>query len=474
MPNVKKHFTESNDKRIIPAVSKHKFSYDRKHGTVNKDLTVGKPSSVLWRFCLPLFGSIIFQQLYNIADSWVAGKFIGENALAAVGNSYEITLIFIAFAFGCNMGCSVVVSQLFGAKEHRQVKTAVSTAMLLTGTVCLVLMVFGLVGCRRLLALLNTPQEAMADSALYLNIYILGLPFMFFYNVATGTFAALGDSRTPFLFLALSSTANIGMDILFVTAFGMGVDGVAWATFICQGISCMLAMAVVLRRMRALTAGMGKVPLFSASLLKQIIAIAVPSTLQQSFISVGNLVIQGVINGFGTGVIAGYSAGVKLNNLVITSFTTLANGISNYTAQNIGAGKRERVRLGLQAGLKMVWLLCVPFCLLYFFAGEVLVRFFMDTPTEAALKTGIIFLRILSPFYFVASAKLAADGVLRGAGMMRQFMIATFTDLILRVALAILLSQTALQSTGIWCAWPIGWVIATALSLLFYKKAFHD
>ena len=294
---------------------------------MNKDLTVGKPSSVLWRFCLPLFGSIIFQQLYNIADSWVAGKFIGESALAAVGNSYEITLIFIAFAFGCNMGCSVVVSQLFGAKDYRQVKTAVSTAMLLTGAVCFVLMTAGLVGSRRLLALLNTPPNAMADSALYLDIYILGLPFMFFYNVATGTFAALGDSRTPFIFLALSSTANIGMDILFVTAFGMGVDGVAWATFICQGISCVLAMIVVLRRMRALSPGKDIAPLFSAVLLKKIIIIAVPSTLQQSFISVGNLVIQGVINGFGTSVMAGYSAGVKLNNLVITSFTTLANGI---------------------------------------------------------------------------------------------------------------------------------------------------
>lgn len=440
---------------------------------MNKDLTVGKPSSVLWRFCLPLFGSIIFQQLYNIADSWVSGKFIGENALAAVGNSYEITLIFIAFAFGCNMGCSVVVSQLFGAKDYRQVKTAVFTAMLMTGAVCLVLMVFGLAGCRGLLALLHTPQEAMADSALYLKIYVLGLPFMFFYNVATGTFAALGDSRTPFLFLALSSTANIGMDVLFVTAFGMGVDGVAWATFICQGISCVLAMVVVLRRMRTLTAGMSRAPIFSAALLKKIAVIAVPSTLQQSFISVGNLVIQGVINGFGTGVMAGYSAGVKLNNLVITSFTTLANGISNYTAQNIGAAKRNRVRQGLQAGLKMVWLLCVPFCLLYFFAGEALVRFFMDEPTELALKTGIVFLRILSPFYFVVSVKLAADGVLRGAGMMRQFMIATFTDLILRVTLAVLLSRTALQSTGIWCAWPIGWSIATALSLLFYKTAFR-
>ena len=192
--------------------------------TMNKDLTEGKPSSVLWRFCLPLFGSIIFQQLYNIADSWVSGKFIGEGALAAVGNSYEITLIFIAFAFGCNMGCSVVVSQLFGAKDYRQVKTAVSTAMLLTGAVCLVLMTAGLVGSRRLLALLNTPPNAMADSALYLDIYILGLPFMFFYNVATGTFAALGDSRTPFVFLALSSTANIGMDILFVTDLGVRLE----------------------------------------------------------------------------------------------------------------------------------------------------------------------------------------------------------------------------------------------------------
>ena len=469
----KRSFTERKAKRIIGTrANVRKFTENGKQETVNKDLTVGKPTTVLWRFCLPLFGSVIFQQLYNIADSWVAGKYIGENALAAVGNSYEITLIFIAFAFGCNMGCSVVVSQRFGAKEYRQMKTAVSTAMLLTGAVCLALMAAGLPSCRWLLALLNTPEEAMADSALYLDIYMLGLPFMFFYNVATGTFAALGDSRTPFLFLALSSTANIGMDILFVTVFGMGVDGVAWATFLCQGVSCALAMAAVLRRMRALTAGLGKAPLFSAALLQRIVAIAVPSTLQQSFISIGNLVIQGVINSFGTGVMAGYSAGVKLNNLVITSFTTLADGISNYTAQNIGAGKRERVRQGLRAGLKMVWLLCVPFCLLYFFAGGALMRFFMEEPTELALKTGVIFLRILSPFYFVVSAKLAADGVLRGAGMMRQFMISTFTDLILRVVLAILLSRTALQSTGIWCAWPIGWVIATGMSLFFYRRAF--
>ena len=439
---------------------------------MNKDLTVGKPSTVLWKFCLPLFGSVIFQQLYNIADSFVAGKFISENALAAVGNSYEITLIFIAFAFGCNMGCSVVVSQLFGAREYRDVKTAVSTAVLMTGAVCAVLMAAGLLSGAALLDALRTPAEVRADSLLYLNIYILGLPFMFFYNVANGTFSALGDSRTPFIFLAASSTANIGMDILFVAGFGMGVDGVAWATFLCQGVSCVLALLAVARRMRGLPGAGERAPLFSRSLLNRIVRIAVPSTLQQSFISVGNIVIQGVINGFGAGVMAGYSAAVKMNNLVITSFTTLANGISNYTAQNIGAGQQDRVKEGLKAGLKMVWSLSVPFFALYFFFGEAFIRLFMDAPTDAAVRTGVEFLRILSPFYFVVSAKLAADGVLRGAGLMRAFMIATFTDLILRVVLAILLSRTGLGSTGIWCAWPIGWVVATALSLLFYRNAF--
>ena len=435
---------------------------------MNKDLTVGKPSTVLWKFCLPLFGSIIFQQLYNIADSWVAGKFISQNALAAVGNSYEITLIFIAFAFGCNIGCSVIVSQLFGAKEYGKMKTAVSTAMIASGGVCLCLMLVGLLGCDGLLELINTPEEVFADSKLYLDIYVWGLPFVFFYNIATGIFSALGDSKTPFGFLAVSSLSNIGMDILFVKAFRMGVDGVAWATFLCQGVSCVLAVTVVMLRLRKIPIE-GRLQLFSGRLLKQFSVIAIPSILQQSFISIGNIIIQSVINGFGTEVMAGYSAAVKLNNLVITSFTTLGNGVSNFAAQNIGAQKLDRVKAGFTAGLKLVWALCFPLVLLYFFCGKALMGFFLDAPTELALSSGMIFLRILSPFYFVVSAKLVADGILRGAGMMKKFMVATFTDLILRVVLAFVLSGTALGSTGIWCAWPIGWTVATVLSIMFYR-----
>ena len=436
---------------------------------MNKDLTVGKPSTVLWKFCLPLFGSIIFQQLYNIADSWVAGKFISQNALAAVGNSYEITLIFIAFAFGCNMGCSVVVSQLFGAKEYSNMKTAVYTSMLTSAVICGALMLVGLLGCDSLLTLINTPEEVFADSKLYLDIYVWGLPFVFFYNIATGIFSALGDSKTPFAFLAVSSLSNIGMDILFVKAFDMGVAGVAWATFLCQGVSCMLAVVVMLLRLRKIHTE-GKEQVFSGELLERFILIAVPSTLQQSFVSIGNIIIQSVINGFGTDVMAGYSAAVKLNNLVITSFTTLGNGISNFAAQNIGAGKMDRVKAGFTAGLKLVWMLCAPILLLYFIWGKGLMGFFLDEPTELALRTGIIFLRILSPFYIVISAKLVADGILRGAGMMKQFMVATFTDLILRVVLAFMLSETVLGSTGIWCAWPVGWCVATAMSIRFYHR----
>lgn len=440
---------------------------------MNKDLTVGNPQKILWKFCLPLFGSIIFQQIYNIADSLIAGKFIGENALAAVGNSYEITLIFIAFAFGCNIGCSVIISQLFGAKQYSELKTAVKTAMIGSAILCLILMMIGTFGSHVLLTLIHTPENIFSDSQLYLDIYVWGLPFVFFYNIATGIFSALGDSKTPFWFLAISSTANIFVDILFVKTFRMGVAGVAWATFLCQGISCILALIFVFVRLHKIeTTSKGK--LFSFELFKKIAIIAVPSILQQSFISVGNIIIQSVINGFASSVIAGYSAAIKLNNLVITSFTTLGNGISNYTAQNIGAQKLGRVKEGFSAGRKMVWLLCIPLFLLYMFAGEILIRFFMDNPSQEALHTGITILRIFSPFYFVVSVKLVADGILRGAGMMKQFMIATFTDLILRVVLAFVLSGTALGATGIWCAWPIGWTIAMIFSIHFYNAKYKN
>lgn len=437
---------------------------------MNKDLTVGRPETVLWKFSLPLFGSVIFQQLYNIADSLVAGKFIGENALAAVGNAYEITLIYLAFSFGCNIGCSVIISRFFGAGEHGRLKTAVNTTFISAGVLCVFLMMFGFLFGGPLLQLIHTPEDVFEDTLVYLNIYTAGIMFMFFYNIATGIFSAMGDSRTPFIFLAISSVANIFVDILFVWKFDLGVAGVGYATFLCQSLSCILAVTVVLRRLSSMNIK-EKSSWFSWQIFGQIASVAVPSILQQSFISIGNILIQSMINQFGPAVMAGYSAAVKLNNMVITSFTTLGNGVSNFVSQNLGAGKTERIARGFRGGLIMVYLIYVPVLLLYMFGGNILVGVFMKGDSVEALHTGVEFLAIVAPFYCVVATKLIADGVLRGAQAMKLFMIATFSDLILRVALAYVLSmKMGLGSTGIWLSWPIGWCVGTVISVYFYAS----
>ena len=437
-----------------------------------KDLTEGTPEKVLWKFSIPMFISVIFQQLYNIADSVIAGKFAGEDALAAVGASYPITMIFMAIAVGSNIGCSVVISSLFGAKKYKEMKTAVSTTLLTAFLLSAVLTVLGLAGTRALMAMIRTPENIFDAGALYLGIYIGGFVFLFLYNVATGIFSALGDSKTPLYFLMASSIGNILLDYLFVAKYGWGVAGVAWATFIAQGIAGVLALLTMARRLNGLKTE-GKAPLFSWQMLRRISLIAVPSIFQQSFISIGNIFIQGLVNSFGSSVIAGYSAAIKLNTFAITSFTTLGNGISNFTAQNMGAGKKERVREGFRAGIRMAMLTVVPFFAAFFLAGETMIRLFMKEGSTVALETGILFLRVISPFYFVVATKLMADGVLRGAGFMKQFMAATFVDLILRVILAFCLAGR-FGSLGIWMSWPIGWIVAAVLSIVFYIRDFKE
>lgn len=430
------------------------------------DLTQGSISKRLWLFSIPMLISVMFQQIYNIADSMIAGKFVVEDALAAVGASYPVTMLFMAVAMGCNIGCSVVISQYFGAKRLSEMKTAVSTTFLASGGLSVVLTVGGLLLSGPILRAIHTPSNIFAAAALYLNIYIGGLVFLFLYNICTGVFNSLGDSRTPLVFLIGSSLGNIGLDLLFVTVFDMGVAGVAWATFIAQGAACLLSLATLRRRLNRIETP-EKSPLFSLKMLGRISRIAVPSILQQSFISVGNMFIQGLVNGYGSSVIAGYSAAVKLNTFAITSFTTLSNGLSSFSAQNLGAGKIDRVRRGFWSGCLLAVCVVAPFTLVYGLFTDAAVRLFLDTTSRYALEIGSDFLRLVAPFYLVISVKLMADGILRGAGAMKSFMVATFTDLVLRVVLAFLLSAR-LGTDGIWLSWPIGWTAAAVLSCAFY------
>ncbi len=436
-----------------------------------KDLTEGKPFYVLWNFSIPMFISVIFQQLYNIADSVIAGKFAGENALAAVGASYPITMIFMAIAIGSNIGCAVVISQLYGAKQYGMMKTAIFTTLLASTILSVFLTVVGLVGTRGLMEMIHTPSNIFEEGAVYLRIYIIGFLFLYLYNVGTGVFTSMGDSKTPLYFLIGSSLGNIVLDYIFVAIFEWGVPGVAWATFLAQGIACILALFTLFWKIKGISLEKGKI--FSFGMLKRICAIAVPSILQQSFVSIGNIFIQSLINGFGSSVIAGYSAAIKLNTFAITSFTTLGNGISSFTAQSLGAGKWKRIQEGLQAGIRIGILLALPFIVFFFGFGSKMMGLFLEDGSVEAVKTGVEFLRIVAPFYLAISIKLAADGVLRGTGRMKMFMFSTFTDLILRVILSYLFAYWG-GVTAVWLSWPIGWSIAMVLSLGFAWKVLKD
>lgn len=434
------------------------------------NMTEGSPSKILWKFSLPMLLSVAFQQLYSIVDSVVAGKFIGVDALAAVGASFPITMIFMAIATGCSIGSSVIVSQLFGAKENARMKTAVHTSVISVLILSAILTIAGIIGCSSMIKMLNTPSDIFADSSLYLSIYTGGLIFLFLYNICTGIFTALGDSKTPLIFLIISSLGNIVLDLLFVIIFELGIAGVAWATFIAQGASSLLALFTLISRLHRLKTE-HRPGWFSAEMFKSISKIAVPSILQQSFISVGNLLIQGLINGYGSNVIAGYSAAVRLNTFAIMSFTALTNGLSSFCAQNIGAKLFDRVSKGFKASLVMGACVIIPFTVVFFLFGSDLMKLFLDSNAinQEVLDVGTAFLKIVSPFYAVIALKLMADGVLRGASAMKLFMLATFTDLALRVILAFILSPI-LGSSGIWWSWPIGWITSMIMSMLFYIR----
>lgn len=433
-----------------------------------KDMTKGAVAPILLKFSIPLLISVIFQQLYSIADSMIAGNFINKDALAAIGASYPITMIFLAVGTGMNIGCSVVISQLFGAKNFEGMKTAVFTSLISTLTLAAALTAAGFFTSGLFLRLLGTDSAVMSDAQSYLNIYVFGLVFLFIYNICTGIFSALGDSSTPLYFLIGSSVGNILLDLLFVAVLKMGVAGTAWATFICQGVCSVLAFAVLMRRIKRVESG--RFPLFRWEMLGRIARLSVPSILQQSFVSVGNLFIQSLVNSCGLDVMAGYSSAIKLNTFAVTSFTTVGNSVSSFTAQNTGAGEYLRVRKGFKVGAALAAGIAVVFSLCYVIFADNLIYLFMDSAdanNAAAAEAGKLFLCIVSPFFLAVSLKLTADGVLRGAGLVKQFMITTFSDLILRVVFAFILCPIY-GAKGIWLSWPVGWTIAMAISLAFY------
>jgi putative MATE family efflux protein len=433
----------------------------------NDYLTQKKPLTALLIFSLPIILGNLFQQTYTMADSAIAGRFVGERALAAIGASYSLTNIFICIAIGGAIGSSVIISQYFGAKSFAKMKAAIYTSLLSFLIISILLSVVGLAFSRNIMIILNTPDDTLDMAVVYLNIYFYGLPFLFMYNVLSSIFNALGKSKIPLAFLIFSSLFNIILDWISVTTFQMGIAGVAWATLIAQGISALLSFLVLSVQLK--TIGGNSNAIFARNELLPMSKIAFPSILQQSTVSIGMMLVQSVVNGFGSEILAGFSAAMRVETMCVVPMAGIGNAISSYTAQNIGAGKKDRVIKGYHAANIIIIICAAIICfILEIFHKPIIEMFLGNTATTSALATGNNYLLFMGWCFCLIGFKMAVDGLLRGAGDMKMFTIANLVNLIIRVALAMALAPH-FGIAVVWYAVPIGWFANWAISFVQYR-----
>lgn len=432
-----------------------------------------RPLRALFLFALPMIIGNLFQQFYTMADSMVVGRYVSENALAAVGASYSLTNVFICVAIGGGVGASVLTSQYFGAREYGRMKQSVSTALLTFLAVSLALAALGLAFGREFMVFLKTPEDILDMTVEYLNIYFMGLPFLFMYNVLSSMFNALGRSRIPLYLLIFSSIFNIVLDIYLVRSLGLGIAGVAWATLIAQGISAFLSFLIFLGELRGYPGADTKMEsvhkFYSTEELFTMCRVALPSIFQQSTVSIGMMLVQSVVNSFGPQMLAGFSAGMRVESICIVPMAALGNAMSSYTAQNLGAEQEDRVVKGYRAALCLTAFFALLLCLaLELFHFPIIASFLGSDGTMQALETGSSYLRFIGFFFALIGLKMCTDGLLRGAADMKMFTIANLANLSLRVAFAIVMAPR-FGIAMVWYAVPLGWLVNFLISYGEYR-----
>ena len=427
-----------------------------------------RPVNALIIFALPMMLGNLFQQFYTMADSVIVGRFIGEKALAAVGASYALTTVFISIAIGGGIGASVVASRAFGARRYGVMKSAISTSLIAFLVLSIVLGIFGYILSLAIMSALNTPDDILQDSITYLRIYFLGLPFLFMYNVLASMFNALGKSRIPLFLLIFSSVLNVFLDIFMVTTLQMGVAGAAWATLIAQGISAVISFSILMKTLSEFDEKNEK--LWSADLMKTISLIALPSILQQSTVSIGMMLVQSVVNSFGSEVLAGFSAAMRIESIVVVPMSAMGNAMSSYTAQNIGADKTDRDIRGYHASYLIIAVLALLIMLPLETADEWLIKLFIGNEgTADAMATGTGYLSFMGWFFAFIGFKMITDGLLRGAGDMTMFTIANLVNLSIRVIVAFVFAPVY-GIAMVWVAVPIGWAANWLISGIEYRS----
>lgn len=426
-----------------------------------------KPARALALFTLPMIIGNLFQQFYTMADSIIVGRFVSEDALAAIGASYSFTNVFICIAIGGGVGATVITSHYLGSGNYKKMIQSASTALISFLLLSIVLAALGLIFGRTFMIYLNTPENILDMASDYLEIYFWGLPFLFMYNIISAIFNAIGKSRIPLYLLIFSSLLNIGLAVFMVYYMELGVKGAAWATFIAQGVSVVLSFILLIQEFKKYSSYLETA--FDTSALTEMSKVALPSILQQSTVAIGMLLVQSVVNSFGSEVLAGFSSAMRVESICIVPMAAIGNAMSSYTAQNLGAGKQDRVRKGYHVVNGYILLFAVVICIiLENFYTPIVGLFLGSGGTHLAFQTGTGYLRFMGFFYILLGLKMSTDGLLRGAADMKMFTIANLANLSLRVIIALTMSPH-FGISMVWYAVPIGWMTNLVISYSQYR-----
>ena len=427
-------------------------------------LITDAPLKALTVFAMPMILGSFFQQVYNMADSIIVGQFVGSSALAAVGACAALTNVFICVALGAGAGAGVLVSRYFGAKEYGKMKTIVSTSLISFLLLSIILGVFGFCFSHGMMSRLQTPADILEEAVLYLRVYFVGFPFLFMYNILSTMFTSIGESKIPLGLLIFSSILNIVMDLWMVAGLGLGVFGAALATLIAQGISAVFFF-YRMRRYKSVFAW------FDGQELRSMLRIAVPSILQQSTVSIGMMIVQAVVNPFGTQALAGYAATMRVENVFSLIFVSIGNAVSPFVSQNLGANKTQRIKKGYHAALVLdVCFAALAFLVIETLHTQISSLFLGKDGTALAYQVSGDYMRWLGYFFIFMGIKMATDGVLRGLGIMRPFLVANMVNLAIRLSVA-LIGAPRFGINFVWLAVPAGWLANFLVSYTALRKS---
>lgn len=440
---------------------------DKRKG--NTDLTEGKVWKVIVRFAVPLLVGNLLQQFYNITDSIIVGQFLGKEALAAVSASFFIYYFIISLVIGVGSGTTVVISQLFGAKQYQKVQLAFSSFFIFMLVGGIILSIAGIIFAEPVFRLTNTPEEVIPQAVAYFRIYIGGTFLFVTFNSIISILRGVGESVRPMLFILITTVLNIAFDLLFILVFKWGIEGAARATVVSQGIGMCIALAYI-NNTHPLLSIKKQDMLFDWKLFKESLKIGLPTSVQQCAIALGLIALLGIVNSFGTNTLTAYGAAGKIDTIITQAILTLSGALAAFCGQNIGAGRLDRVKKGVQFTMYTnIALGLLTFAAVYLFGNEMMRIFTKDIDVVAIGKE---YLLIIGGFFIVHGALNVYNGALRGAGDTLFPMITSLVCLwLIRIPLAYYLSSW-LGRNGIWWAIGISITIGLIVTFVYYKMGF--